>query len=72
MAKKKRSASLQDDPDESEDEVMSDEEEETPENDGEIPFLDTFYGLASASPEERAQAAHARADCRALSHRSPC
>ena len=25
----------------------------------EIPFLDTFYGLASASPQERAQAAHA-------------
>lgn len=71
MAKKKRSASLQEDSEDervddrsSEDEVMSeDEKDETaPEdaaNDGEIPFLDTFYGLASPSPSERAQSAHA-------------
>ena len=73
MAKKKRSASLQEDPeynevDLSDDEVMSEEEEEESEEnthrnaaaaDGEIPFLDTFYGLASASPTERAQSAHA-------------
>jgi len=69
MAKKKRSASLQEDPEddeveESEDEDMSEEESEENErqnaaDDGEMPFLDTFYGLASASPSERAQSAHA-------------
>jgi DNA polymerase phi len=64
MAKKKRSASLQEDPEDeeenSDDEYMStSEQEESPEHEGEIPFLDTFYGLASASPAERAQAAHA-------------
>lgn len=70
---KKRSVSLGSDADDeemgnSEDEVMSDEESEeendkdTLQNaptDGEFPFLDTFYGLASASPAERAQSAHA-------------
>ena len=69
MAKKKRSASLQEESedeqvDDSEDEVMNEDEkdENAPEsaiNDGEIPFLDTFYGLASPSPAERAQSAHA-------------
>ena len=46
-----------------EEEVDGDDDEEDTDEDvvehsGDVPFLDTFYGLASSSPAERAQAAH--------------
>ena len=47
-----------DDSDDEEDE-MEEEAEVDNGHSGNLPFLDTFYGLASSSPAERAQSAHA-------------
>lgn len=68
MSRKRASPTEDDDPEDNDEEMQeqvdnnSDDDDDTEpeaiEHYGEVPFLDSFYGLASASPVERAQAAH--------------